>query len=121
MTTRSTTTCNRGDVVVVDVPFSDGREVKRRPAVVLSEASFHRSLPDIIICAVTSNPARYRKPEAGDFPLKDWKTCGLRHPSTARISRILSVHKGLVGRSIGALSRRDLSRVEGGVRRALGL
>jgi mRNA interferase MazF len=108
-------------VVVVEIPSSDGSEIKRRPAVVLSEADFHRSLPDVIVCQLTSNPVRYRRRAMEDFPLKDWRSCGRRHPSTVRVSRILSVHKRLVGRSNRVLSRRDLARVEGSLRRALGL
>ena len=45
----STTTFRRGQVVVVNVPFSDRSGVKPRPALVISAETFHRGLPDMIV------------------------------------------------------------------------
>lgn len=56
----STTTFSRGQVVVVSVPFSDRSGVKPRPAPVMSLESFHRDLPDIIVCPISSQPRFYR-------------------------------------------------------------
>ena len=52
----STTTYNRGHVVVVSVPFSNHSGVKPRPALVISAAPFHRDLPDLIVCPISSQP-----------------------------------------------------------------
>lgn len=117
----STTTYSRGEVVVVSVPFSDASGTKRRPALVLSADAFHRALPDLIVCPISSQPRYYKKPAAGDHPLRDWRAAGLRHPSTARISKVLAVDKRIVQRSLRSVSARDLTRLEAGLRAAFGI
>src|SRR6266536_3513162 len=91
----STITCRRGQVVVVSVPFSDQTGAKLRPAVVVSPDSFHRKLRDVIVCPVSSRPRYFEKPGPGDHPLTKWKTVGLRHPSTVRVSNILAIEKSI--------------------------
>ncbi|MBI1722979.1 MAG: type II toxin-antitoxin system PemK/MazF family toxin [Gemmatimonadetes bacterium] len=117
----STTTYRRGQVVVVNVPFSDASGTKRRPALVVSADPFHRALPDLIVCPISSQPRYYERPGAGDHPLRDWRAAGLRHPSTVRVSKVLAVDKRIVGRVLGAASARDLTRLSVGLRAALGL
>lgn len=117
----ATRTYSRGQVVVVNVPFSDASGTKRRPALVVSADAFHRRLPDLIVCPISSEPRYYEHPGGGDHPLKDWRAAGLRYASTARISKLLAVDKHILGRIVGAVSKRDLARVTAGLRVALGL
>ena len=117
----STTTYERGQVVVVDVPFSAQTGSKPRPALVVSVAAFHRKLLDMIICPISSQPRYYQKPGPGDHPLVHWRSVGLRHPSAARLSNLLAVEKKLVRRAIGTLHAEDLARVERGLRQVFGL
>ena len=118
---RSTTTFRRGQVVVVNVPFSDHSGVKPRPVLVVSAETFHRGLPDVIVCPISSQARYYRRPGPGDCPLRDWGAVGLRRPSTVRISRVLAVDKQITKRILGHLSQPDLARVETGLRQAFGL
>ena len=46
-------TFNPGDVVTVDFPGVTG--VKRRPAVVLSSATYHANRPDVIVGLITTS------------------------------------------------------------------
>jgi mRNA-degrading endonuclease toxin of MazEF toxin-antitoxin module len=108
-------------VVVVNVPFTAQTGSKPRPAVVVSEDGFHGTLPDVIVCPISSQPRYHRKPGPGDRPLRHWTAVGLRHPSTVRISNILAVEKKLIKRVLGTLRREDLQSVEEGLREALGL
>ena len=117
----STITFRRGQVVVVNVPFSNHSGGKARPALVISAEAFHRNLPDVIVCPVSSQPRYHRRPGAGDCPLIDWRRVGLRYPSTVRISKVLAVDKQIVKRSLGVLSGEDLLRVEAELRRAFGM
>ena len=108
-------------MVVVNVPFTDQGGAKVRPALVVSVDRLHRRLPDVIICPISSQPRFHRRPGPGDHPLKHWKAVRLRHPSTVRISNILSVEKRLVARVLGRLHATDLALVDAGLREALGL
>jgi mRNA-degrading endonuclease toxin of MazEF toxin-antitoxin module len=107
--------------VVVNVSFTGQTGSKPRPALVVSVEAFHRKLPDVIVCPISSQPRYYRKPGPGDRPLKHWKAVGLRYASTARISNILAVEKKLIRRVLGTLHAEDLARVELGLREAFGL
>jgi len=42
-----------GDVIVADIPGAMG--IKRRPALVISNASYHSHRPDLIAGVITSN------------------------------------------------------------------
>ena len=117
----STTTYDRGQVVVVGVPYSDHSGVKPRPALVVSPAAFHAPLPDILVCPISSQPRYYRRPGPGDWPLRQWRTVGLRHPSTVRISKLLAVDKRIITRVLAPLAAPDLAGVDNELRRALGL
>jgi mRNA-degrading endonuclease toxin of MazEF toxin-antitoxin module len=117
----STITCKRGQIVVVNVPFTGQTGSKPRPALVVSVEAFHRKLLDVIVCPISSQPRYYQKPGPGDQPLQHWKTVGLRHPSTARISNVLAVEKKLIKRVLGRLHAEDLARVDHGLREAFGL
>lgn len=122
----STTTSRRGQVrkgqvVVVNVPFSDQTGSKPRPALVVSTERFHRALPDVIVCPISSQPRYHQRPGSGDCPLRNWSTAGLRYPSTVRISNLVSVEKGLIGRVLGTVRGEDLATVDRGLREALDL
>ena len=60
---------SKGDIIVINFPFSDLINAKKRPMVVLAEKG-----EDIIGCAITSNPNSDEIPigsfEEGDLPLK---------------------------------------------------
>ncbi len=117
----STTTYKRGQVVVVNVPFSNHSGVKARPALVVSAESLHRNIPDVIVCPISSQPRFYRRPGPGDCPLRSWRAVGLRHPSTVRIAKILAVDTQIIKRGLGVLPAPDLARVEVELRQAFGL
>jgi mRNA interferase MazF len=112
----STTTYKRGQVVVVNIPFTGQGGAKSRPALVLSANAFHRSLPDLIVCPISSQPRFFSKPGTGDHPLRYWKSVGLLHPSTARLSNLLAVEKRIVKRVLGTAHSDDLARIEHGLR-----
>jgi mRNA interferase MazF len=117
----STTIYRRGQVVVVNVPFSDQTGSKPRPALVVSAERFHRTLPDVIVCPISSQPRYFRRPGSGDCLLRNWQAVGLRHPSTVRISNLVAVDKGLIDRVLGSVRGEDLTTVGRGLREALGL
>ena len=60
---------SKGDIIIINFPFSDLINAKKRPMVVLAEKG-----EDIIGCAVTSNPHSEGIPienfEEGNLPLK---------------------------------------------------
>jgi mRNA-degrading endonuclease toxin of MazEF toxin-antitoxin module len=54
-------------------------------------------------------------------PLGDWAAVGLRHPSTVRVSKLLSVDKRIVGRVLGRLPDAAMRRIDSTLEQAMGL
>lgn len=117
----STTIYECGSVVVVNVPFSNQVGAKPRPALVVSTEAFHAELPDVIVCPISSQPRHQRQPGAAGYVMKHWKTVGLRHPSTVRISNLVTLEKTSIKRILGRCHDDDLWRVQQLLSRALGL
>ena len=63
-----------GDIVLVPFPFTDLSRTKKRPAVVISSASFNAARPDLVIMAVTSQVRPGMS--AHEAPVRDWKAQG---------------------------------------------
>ena len=92
---------SKGDIIIINFPFSDLINAKKRPMVVLAEKG-----EDIIGCAVTSNPNSDGVPianfEEGSLPLKSkikyWQIHTLlRSLAVRKIARISkNTHKELL-------------------------
>ncbi|HEV2689728.1 MAG TPA: type II toxin-antitoxin system PemK/MazF family toxin [Bryobacteraceae bacterium] len=117
----STITYRRGQVVIVNIPFTGQGGVKSRPALVLSATTFHRGLPDLIVCPISSQPRFFSNPGTGDHPLQYWKSIGLLYPSTARLSNLMAVEKRIVKRVLGMARAADLAQIERGLREVFDL
>lgn len=106
-------TFNPGDVVTVDFPGITG--IKRRPAVVLSSATYHTIRPDVIVGLITSQRTFLGDT---DYALQDWATAGLRVASIFR-SFVITLPPSANLVFIGKLSERDWKGVRACVRVAL--
>ncbi|KAB8332481.1 type II toxin-antitoxin system PemK/MazF family toxin [Scytonema tolypothrichoides VB-61278] len=106
-------TFNPGDVVTVD--FLGVTGVKRRPAVVLSSATYHATRPDVIVGLITSQTPALG---ATDYVLQDWTLAGLRVASVFR-SFIVTLPPSANLVVIGHLSERDWKGVCGCVKVAI--
>lgn len=105
---RPTTTFSRGDVVLVNFLFCEETGAKRRPAVLISSNSYQRGRREVIAAAVTSNTGRIL---AGDSLLTDWQEAGLLFPSVAT-GVIRTIKQGMITRTLGSLSYRDMDAVD---------
>ena len=111
------TGCEFGDIILVPFPFTDQSTTKKRPAVVISSAAYHRERPDYIIMAVTS---RTRPPlMPGDVAVSDWKAAGLLKSSTIK-PVITTIERRLVLRRLGCLNNKDQSALRRALSEILG-
>ncbi|MCL6753561.1 type II toxin-antitoxin system PemK/MazF family toxin [Nostoc sp. CCCryo 231-06] len=106
-------TFNPGDVVTVNFPGVTG--IKRRPAVVLSSASYHATRPDVIIGLITTQTTALG---ITDYALHDWAAAGLRVASIFR-SFIVTLPPSANLVLIGQLSELDWKGVRACVKIAL--
>lgn len=95
-----------GDVVLVRFPFTEVGTTKKRPALLLAEATRARRYRLATVAMITSQVEGIRLP--GDVLLAGWERSGLLHPSLLRLAKIATVDGSLVERSIGRLTTEDL-------------
>jgi len=93
-------------------------QTKRRPAVILSSASYHATRPDIIVGLVTSQTAKATAPT--DFLIQDWQTAGLRVPSAFR-AFIVTLPRSAIVSTMGTLTPPDRIEVVTRVKLAMDL
>lgn len=105
----TTTSYNRGAVVLLPFPFSDQSALKIRPAVVANP-----SYPsdDLIVIAVTSVGDVLRP---GEFSIRFWREAGLLHPSFVKRA-VASVSSSLVRKCLGVLHNEDLDKLDQALR-----
>ena len=106
--------CDRWHVVAVPFPFSQRPGAKRRPALVLSDASFNRAGHTVLAMITTTAHA----PWPGDTPLEALRAAGLHVPCLVRL-KIFTLDNRLIQKKLGALNRTDVTRVEGNLKRHL--
>lgn len=105
---------SRGDVVLVDYPFSSGGGFKRRPALVLQNDRDNARLTSTIIAMITSHTARvYEDTQLLiDITTPEGQRTGLRQDSAVICNNLFTIEKRLVLQRIGALSANLMSQID---------
>ena len=91
-----------GEVFICQFPFTSGGYSKPRPVLVLFDLQ-----QDVIICRITS----VLRSGPLDVMLVDWAQAGLVKPSVARLDRLVTAEKVILGRRLGNLSLADQAAV----------
>jgi mRNA interferase MazF len=92
-----------GDFWVVNLPFTTGKDSKKRPVLVLWLDG------DDAVCAVVTS-AQPRT--ITDVSLQNWKISGLKVASTVRLSRLDCLEKSLFIAKIGIISDEDRETIK---------
>ncbi len=95
------------DVVVVPFPFTDGEASKRRPALVLSSASFNQTSQHSVMAMITSAE---QSDWPGDHAIGDLESAGLSMDCLVRMKLFTLDHR-LVFRKAGALGGADQKKL----------
>lgn len=95
----------RGDVVVVQFPFSDLTQAKRRPALVIATLDGD----DVILCQITSKSVRDKY--SITLNNSDFEMGSLKQSSNIRPNRIFTADRHIIFYQIGKLRTEKLSEV----------
>mgnify|MGYP001580833491 FL=1 len=95
----------RGDVVVLEFPFSNLIQIKRRPSLVIKVPKGD----DIIVCQITGRS--YEK--SVEIPIKkeDFHKGSLKVESYIRLDKIFSIEKSLIKYKIGSLKQEKFNEI----------
>jgi mRNA interferase MazF len=96
----------RGDVVLLDYPYSSGGGTKVRPALVVQNDRDNQRLTNTIVVQITSVIRRALEPTQVLIEIRsaEGQQSGLRQDSVVNCVNILTVDKGEVLRKLGTLS-----------------
>lgn len=96
----------RGDVVIVDFPFTDGGQSKVRPAVVVQNDRDNRKIRKTIVALVTGNTMRKNDPSHLFIDPLDptGASSGLSYPSLVSCYNLFTVEQSSLIHVIGHLS-----------------
>jgi mRNA interferase MazF len=113
----------RGDVVLVDYPFSSGAGSKRRPALVLQNDRDNARLTNTIIAMITSQTARAHEATQLLIALStpEGRQSGLRQDSVVACNSLFTIERRLVLHRIGMLSVDLMSQIDACLKAALNL
>jgi mRNA interferase MazF len=113
----------RGDVVIVDFPFTDQRTSKVRPALVVQNDQDNQRLRKTIIAMVSGNLRRAGEPThvLVDPSTPDGNSSGLHGVSAVTCVNLYTVEQSSVIRTIGCLSAATMNQVNAALKAALEL
>ena len=109
MTTRTGTTPEQGDIVLIPVPFTDLSSRKRRPVIVVSNHQYNRAAADIVVVAMTSGPSR--GPYSIPISSSDLVRGRLNRPGTVRADKIYTLSQSIVVKTFGRVRGELLDRI----------
>ena len=105
----------RGDVVLLDFPFSDGRRSKVRPALVVQNERDNRRLASSIVVMITSHTGRATTEVTQvlvDVATPEGTQTGLLVDSAVNCVNVFTVDKRRLVRVIGAFPASLMLRVD---------
>lgn len=99
---------NRGEIVLIPVPFTDLSATKKRPVMIISNDAYNNTNQDILVAAVTSNLI---KPGIS-ITFTDMVQGRLPKPSVIRSDKLYTLNQGIVIKSIGRVYEQVLDSVQ---------
>jgi mRNA interferase MazF len=113
----------RGDVVILDHPYSDGSGSKVRPALVVQNDRDNRRLTNTMVALITRNISRVGEPSQLliDVTNSEGRQSGLNQVSAVNCTNLFTVAQTKVRRVIGSLPPSLMAKVDDCLRAALEL
>jgi mRNA interferase MazF len=110
----------RGEVVLVDFPYSDRTGSKLRPALVVQADSLNNLIADTILVSITHRIRPASTTEVTIDPAVENQS-GLRQVSVVSCTNFLTIDQSRIYRRIGLLSPAVVQEVDSRLKIALGL
>jgi mRNA interferase MazF len=113
----------RGDIVLLDFPFSDGSSSKVRPVLVLQNDRDNQRLSNTIVALITKNVSRVLEPTQLliDIATPEGRQSGLDQSSAVVCANLFTITKARVRRTTGTLPASAMARIDARLKAALEL
>ena len=116
-------TVSRGDVVILDLPFTDRPGSRLRPMLVVQNDRNNARMANTILVLITTNTSRAHEPTQVliDPHTPEGKSSGLVAPSVVSCENIVTARQRKIVRKIGQLSPALLAKVAAALKASLEL
>jgi mRNA interferase MazF len=113
----------RGDIVLLDYPYTDGSGSKVRPVLIVQDDRDNQRLTNTIVALITKNVSRAHEPTQLliDITTPDGQRSGLNQSSAVACGNLFTVAQTKVRRVIGTLSASAMAQIDTCLRAALDL
>ena len=113
----------RGDVVLVDYPYTMGGATKMRPVLVIQNDRDNQRLRNTIVAQITSTTRRALEPTQLliEMATPEGQQSGLRQNSVVNSVNLLTLDKSMILRKIGKLPDSIMQKVNNCLKTALEL
>lgn len=113
----------RGDVVLLDYPFSDASGSKVRPALIVQNDRDNLRLTSTIVVLITKNVSRAHEPTqlVVDVSTPDGQQSGLNRTSAVTCTNLFTVSQVKILRVIGSLPSQLMVQIDECLKVGLGL
>lgn len=100
----------KGDIVLVQFPFSDLSQTKLHPALILA---FNSILNEVTLCFISSRLVQTSSPDELVILKSDdeFHVTGLKVSSKIRVTKIMTIEQGLILRKLGKLSNKQTKKL----------
>ena len=114
---------NRGDVVIVEFPYTDGRRGKNRPAPVIQNDRDNGRLANTVVAMMSGNTRHANESTQVliDRAAPGGELSGLHGPSVVKCCNLFTVRQQDILRTIGHLPNEMQKSVVKGLKDAIGL
>jgi mRNA interferase MazF len=115
---------HRGDVVIIDHPYSDARGAKVRPALVIQSDARNAILSETIIVMISRTLKHIGTDQTQlliAIGTPEGKASGLKADSAVKCGKLFTVHESLIRKRIGALSALLMRQIDQCLKVALDL
>lgn len=114
----------RGEIVIVDFPYSDQTASKIRPALVVQANLWNQRLADTILAPITSSHSLSSITQTQyfiDVSTPEGQHTGLILNSIVRCGSLIAYNQSLILRIIGRLSSHAMQQIDECLKAALGI
>jgi len=112
----------RGDIVLIDYPFSNQQGTKVRPALVISSDNYNKKGDDALFILISSTLKNIQKYDVTLEPSNpEFGQTGLKNSSKIRADKIVYLLKSLATRKLGSAGETTQKQVDKLLKDILGL
>ena len=113
----SGTPFRQGDVVLVPIPFTHLKDIKQRPALIISNDHHNAKVEDVVVCGITSSI----KDDMHSIILKqtDMAEGNIHFLSRIKADKIFTVHKEVIIKKLGKVNTSILEKTKEEIRKLI--